>query len=135
MNHLRDTLSVKCPLPETRLRLAAYFVSLRKSSGVACMCLRVPMTSVNRALGAALSREVRIEAKPAGDHQGFDTLIGIAWEAEGAAILPKFQGALKVRSDVQSDRSFIELEGNYWPPLDGLGQVFDSAIDHQITES
>ena len=134
MTLLSASASIDCPPAATQLRLAEYFASLCKADGVARMRLRVPMTNASGALALALSREVRIEVQPVPKEQDLDDRIFIAWEPEGRTVLPRFEGTLVVRAD-ECNGSWIELDGSYRPPFDGVGQIFDNAIGHRIAES
>lgn len=97
--------------------------------------LRVPSAISHDFLGLSLSREVRIEAQPARTSRDLSGTIEINWAPEGKTVLPTFRGTLIVRLDIENDRSSIELDGTYVPPLDGAGHIFDRAIGHRIAQS
>lgn len=48
---------------------------------------------------------------------------------------PKFEGTLVVWGEGERNRSYIELDGAYRPPLGTAGQILDEAIGHRIAES
>jgi hypothetical protein len=135
MTHLRDRTSVECPAAETQSRLEVYFASLRAADGVARLRLRVPMISSANVLGVSLVRDVRVEAQRARDELNLNDLIRIRWGPEGRAVVPCFDGTLVVWAEDDADRSYIELDGTYEPPLGTAGAIFDEMIGHRIAQS
>lgn len=99
------------------------------------MRLRVPLVRSSHGPGFSLSREVRIMAKRVRDEASGNDLICITWEPEGRTVLPSFEGTLVISGEKNLPRSHIELDGDYVPPLDGAGAVFDEVIGHRIAES
>jgi hypothetical protein len=133
MTHLRDQTSLRGTVTQTEARVESYFASRRGLDGIARMRLRVPVDGM--AQGLSLDREVRIEAWRDRDDQKLNDLIRIRWTPEGSVIFPRFEGTLVVWGEDDPELSFIELDGDYEPPLGGAGELFDEAIGHRIAQS
>ena len=50
-------------------------------------------------------------------------------------MFPRFEGTLVVWGEDDASSSFIELRGEYTPPLGAAGQVFDEAIGYRIAQT
>jgi hypothetical protein len=133
MTHLRDQIAVDCPPAESESRLEAYFASRRGVDGISRLRLRVPMTKNPH--GLRLDREVRIEASRARDEDNLNDLIRITWIPEGGIAFPRFEGTLVVWGEERANRSYIELDGAYTPPLSAAGEMFDAAVGHDIAKT
>jgi hypothetical protein len=133
MTHLRDQTSVRGTVTETETRLESYFASRRGLDGIARMRLRVPVNGASERL--SIDREVRIEAWRDRDDQNLNDLIRIRWTPEGSVVFPKFVGTLLVWGESDPNISYIELDGDYKPPLGIAGELFDETIGHRIAQS
>ncbi|MGA8576669.1 MAG: hypothetical protein WB609_13415 [Candidatus Cybelea sp.] len=133
MPHLRDRTSVRGTVTETEVRLESYFASRRGLDGIARFRLRVPVNGTSQ--GLFLDREVRIEAWRDRDDQNLNDRILVRWTPEGSVVFPKFAGTLVVWGKGDRELSFIELDGDYKPPLGAAGELFDEAIGHRIAQS
>ncbi len=118
---------------QTEARLESYFASRRGLDGIARMRLRVPANGTSQEI--FLDREVRIEAWHERDDQSLNDLIRIRWSPEGRIVFPKFTGTLVVSGVDDAGLSYIELDGEYKPPLGAAGEVFDEAIGHRLAVS
>jgi hypothetical protein len=132
MTHLRDQTSVRGTVTQAEARLESYFASRRGLDGIARLRLRVPVSGTSP--GLFIAREVRIEAWRDRDDQMLNDLIRIRWAPEGSVVFPKFAGTLVVRGESDPDLSFIELDGDYKPPLGSAGELFDETIGHRIAQ-
>lgn len=135
MTHLREQIFLASSAGEAESRLENYLASLRGSTGVARLRLRVPVEDLSGPLGISIDREVRVEARRARDDENLNDLIRISWGPEGKTILPSFSGTLIVWGETGKNMSYIELDGAYTPPLGAAGQAFDETIGHRIAES
>ena len=133
MTHLRDQTPVRGTVTQTETRLESYFASRRGLDGVARLRLRVPVSGMSQ--GLFIDREVRIEAWRDRDDQNLNDLIRIRWTPEGSVVFPKFAGTLVVLGEGDPALSFIELDGDYKPPLGAAGELFDETIGHRIAQS
>ena len=133
MTHLRDQISVRGTVIETEARLESHFALRRGHDGVARIRLRVPVSGTSQ--GLFIDREVRIEAWRDRDGQNLNDLIRIRWTAEGSVVFPKFAGTLVVWGENDPNVSFIELDGDYKPPLGATGELFDETIGFRIAQS
>lgn len=131
MKELREQAPVACPVLETEAGLVTFFAARQDANGVTHMRLRVPMDGGSM----SLEREVRVEARTGRDDDNLNNVVRVAWEPEGAVIFPRFEGALTVWGEDDPAASFIELRGQYTPPLGAAGQVFDEMIGHQIAQA
>jgi hypothetical protein len=116
-------------------RIKAYFLTLQGADGVAHFRLRVPVKGVSGELGLYIDREVRVDAHRGRDDDNLNDLIRITWNSEGSVIFPVFTGVLIVWGETDPLRSFVELDGEYEPPLGPAGEAFDEVIGHQIAVS
>lgn len=133
VTHLRDHTAVRGSVPETQSRLESYFAGQRGRDGVARLRLRVPLDGPTR--GLSLDREVRIEAWRDRDDANLNELIRIRWTPEGTVVFPRFSGTLVVWGEENPALSYIELDGEYNPPLGATGQLFDEVIGHRLAEA
>ena len=133
MTHLRDQTSVRGTVIQTEASLESYFASQRGLDGIARLRLRVPVSGTSP--GLFIDREVRIEAWRDRDDQNLNDLIRIRWTPEGSVVFPKFAGTLVVWGESDPHLSFIELDGDYKPPLGAAGELFDETIGHRIAQS
>ena len=135
MRRLRDRIQIDLPLDETQPRIDAYFESLRGAGGVATVRLRVPIKGTGAALGLSIEREVCIEARNTRDDNNLNDVVRVAWRAEGSSLFPEFKGVLVVWAEADPQRSFVEIDGEYKPPLGMTGEIFDAIAGVQIAKS
>ncbi len=130
MKELRERIPVACPVEEVEAGLIGFFEARQDANGITQMRLRVPMGGA-----ISLEREVRIEARETRDDQNLNNLMRIAWEPVGSVMFPRFEGSLVVWGEDNPNSSFVELTGEYTPPLGAAGQVFDEAIGYRIAQT
>ncbi|MGB6985964.1 MAG: hypothetical protein WBD74_08355 [Candidatus Aquilonibacter sp.] len=130
MKELRERAAVECPAEEAETGLTAFFAVREDAGGVARMRLHVPMDGV-----VSLDREVRIQARETRDDQNLNNVVRVAWQPEGTVIFPAFEGTLVVWGEDNPNISFIELRGEYTPPLGAAGQAFDELIGFRIARA
>jgi hypothetical protein len=135
MKRLRDKVLVERPSAEAQSRLGEHFRALRDASGAARLHLRVPVKGMMGGLGLALDREVDIEAQQTRDDDNLNDVIRIRWNAEGNAAFPQFHGVLTVWGEDDPRSSYIELDGEYKPPLGVAGEAFDEVLGHQMAQA
>jgi hypothetical protein len=83
---------------------------------------------------ARVARRVSLEIGAA-ETSTHRTAIPLTWEpVSGARILPGFQGELSVQA-TDASRSEVYIEGDYRPPLGGVGHVLDERLMHRIAEA
>lgn len=135
MKRLRDKIKIQCSAAETQRRIGAYFDALRGSDGVAHVRLRVALKAPMGALGLSIDREVRIDARTVRDDENINDVIRIHWDVDGSVAFPEFDGTLVAWGEDDPDGSYVEINGEYKPPLGGVGEAFDDAFGHKIAES
>lgn len=135
MTRLREQIAIECSVDETMARVVAYFRTLEGPDGVAHFRLRVPVKGVSGELGLYIDREVRVDAHLGRDDDNLNDLIRIVWDSEGSVIFPVFTGVLIAWGEADPLRCFIELDGDYKPPLGAAGEVFDEVIGRRIALS
>lgn len=128
MSKVRDRIAVRCPIAETQSRLESYFAERRGADGVT----RLPLRGIAGLEGLALGHDVAVVAQRARDDQNLNDLIRVSWKPEGGGPYPTFSGTLLAWAEHDPRHSFVELEGNYAPPLGVAGEVFDEALGHAI---
>lgn len=132
--HLRDHIAVACAAGEAESRLEAFFARHRDRDGVTHLTLRVPMDPIAGFKGLALDHRVRVRARRARDDQNLNDLIRIAWEPEGEGPYPSFDGTLVTWAEHDPDRTLVEIDGTYEPPLGVGGEAFDATVGHAIAK-
>jgi hypothetical protein len=131
MRRLRDTIAVKCPIGEAQSRIERFFAGRRDADGKIRLPLRVPLGRTN---GFALDHEVCVDAHVARDDQNLNDLIRVSWKADGDVPLPPFAGTLVTWAEGNPKLTFIELDGTYVAPLDGVGTLFDETLGRTIAQ-
>jgi hypothetical protein len=81
-----------------------------------------------------LAKDVNVVFTTASDPRHFDEPWGIHWEPKGGGPYPTFDGTLAVRADETYDKSVLELDGQYAPPLGAAGALFDAVVGKRIAE-
>jgi hypothetical protein len=133
MRRLRATVAVDCPIDQAQARIERFFAAHRSSDGTLRIPLRVPIGRADG--GFALDHEVRVEARTARDDQNLNELIRLSWRPEGDGIpLPPFEGTIVTWAERNPQRTFLELDGTYVPPLGAAGEAFDEAIGRKIAQ-
>jgi hypothetical protein len=56
----------------------------------------------------------------------------VHWKAEGGGTYPEFNGQLTIGGDSDYETFWLELNGDYKPPLGIVGQVFDAVVGNRI---
>ena len=107
-----------------------YLAGQRDREGVTHLSLRVPLDGVPYSV--SLQRYVTATVRIDRDDGNLNDVIRIAWEPEGGGLYPSFDGTLTVWSDAGPEKTYVELEGTYKPPLGLLGQAFDSILGRAI---
>ncbi len=133
MRRLRDTIQMDVPLGEAQSRIDAYFDSLRGAGGVAN--LRLPIKGAGAALGLSLEREASIEARKTRDDDNLNDVVRVSWKTEGSPLFPEFNGVLVVWGEADPHRSFVEIDGEYTPPLGMAGEAFDELVGARIAKA
>lgn len=129
---LRDHIAVACSVSDADSRLESFFARGRNDDGITHLTLRVPLVSVAGFSGLALEHGVRVRAWRDRDDQNLNDLIRIRWEPQGGGPYPAFEGTLVTWGESDPQRTFIELDGTYEPPIGAGGETFDAAVGHAI---
>lgn len=135
MKRLRAQIPIHSSTDEAMSGIEAFFDSIRDVDGVARFRLRVPVKGTAGSLGLYIDRQVWVEARRTRDDDNLNDVIRVAWKSEGSAIFPVFRGVLVSWSDGDPKNCFVELDGEYDPPLGVTGEAFDEIIGHQIAEA
>jgi hypothetical protein len=128
MTRLRQELLVDCPYHFARTCLEEILRPLAASGQERVILLSVPVGD------RSVAKEVNTEFSVAVDPRHFDEPWAVHWEPKGGGPYPTFDGTLTVRADETYDKSWLELEGQYKPPLGVAGAVFDAVIGKRIAE-
>ena len=79
-----------------------------------------------------LEKPALVTLKPAHRPGDMTPRYAVQWEAEGGGMYPVFTGELTVGADEDYDSFWLELNGDYKPPLGIVGQVFDMVVGNRI---
>lgn len=133
MKRLREKIAIARSAADTQSGIEAYVASLRGEDGASHLHLRLPVNAVG-ALGLSLDREVRVEAQRGRDDENLNDVIRIHWSVPDTGLFPTFDGVLVVWAQTDGKGSFVELDGQYKPPLGAPGEAFDDLIGHGIAQ-
>jgi len=135
MTHLKEKTTIEYPVSQIDARLEAYFASKRDADGVARVRLRAPVAGPATPLRLSLEREVTIEARRTRDDDNLNYVLRVAWKPQDERLLPTFAGTLVTWGEADPKTSYIELEGDYEPPLGTPGEIFDAALGQEIARA
>lgn len=131
---LRDHIAVVGPLTGADARLESFFARARDPYGIAHLALRVPLDGIAGFSGLSLQHGVRVRAWHDRDDQNLNDVIRVRWEPEGGGPYPVFEGTLALWGETDPERTVIELDGTYQPPLGVAGETFDAALGHVLAQ-
>jgi hypothetical protein len=128
MTRIAERRPVECPYHFARSYLGEVLEPAAASGARRTILLTVPVAD------RALAKEVIVEFAVALDPRHFDEPWAVHWEPKGGGPYPTFDGTLVVRADETYDRSVLELDGEYAPPLGAAGAIFDAVVGKRIAE-
>jgi hypothetical protein len=133
-NRVRAKIAVDCPIAEAQKRLLAFFDARRVNGGPARVELRVPLEGIVSDPQLALWRDVEVTTRRARDDENLNDLVRIQWKPVDDGPYPTFRGALITWAEHDPQRSYLELDGSYDPPLGVAGAAFDEIVGHEIAK-
>ena len=129
-----STLSVRhftrCPYSRARGSLEQALAALADNRQTQTLTLSVPLGKDEAA--GALRKDVIVSYARSADPQHFDQPWTIHWKPTPGGVYPDFNGELTVRAADTHSNCFLELEGEYTPPLGAIGAAFDAALGNRI---
>jgi hypothetical protein len=128
MTRIDERHLVDCPYHFARSYLEEVLKPLSVSRTERTIELSVPLGD------GTLAKDVNVVFNVASDPRHFDEPWGIHWEPKGGGPYPTFDGTLTVRADETFDKSILELDGQYAPPLGAAGLLFDAVVGRRIAE-
>jgi hypothetical protein len=128
MTRITEERFVQCPYHFARAYLEETLQPLATSRAHRTILLSVA------AGDHTLAKEVNVEFTVALDPRHFDEPWAVHWEPKGGGPYPVFDGTLTVRADETYANSFLELAGQYTPPLGAPGTIFDAVVGKRIAE-
>jgi hypothetical protein len=111
--------------------LEEYFKRREGPDGKIRVRLQVPLHGLPALKGLALAHHVNVEAHRGRDEQNLNDVIDIAWDP-GTGPFPKFAGTIATWAD--GERSVIEIDGGYEPPIGASGELFDETVGHAVAQ-
>lgn len=56
----------------------------------------------------------------------------VTWEPESGGVFPSFEGRLSARYHAADEKTILDLDGEYEPPLGTAGAAFDKVLGHRL---
>lgn len=98
------------------------------------MAMEVALDEFGLPANLALAKDVDVNVVRDRDDENLNDIFRVFWSPSGGGPFPEFKGRLIVWSEDDPDRGFIELIGEYEPPLSLVGEAFDAAVGHRIAQ-
>lgn len=135
MQHVRATAALDCA-ESTAVTLIPKFFDLQKDrSGATRILLNVPLDDFGLGTQVGIARDVEVRVERGRDEENLNDIFRIVWKPAGGGPFPEMSGTLNVWSEDDPNRAYLELEGDYEPPLGNVvGEAFDATIGHLIAE-
>ncbi|HET9029781.1 MAG TPA: hypothetical protein VFN49_06355 [Candidatus Aquilonibacter sp.] len=135
MQHVRAIAALDCA-QSTAQRLIPKFFALQKDrQGSTRMLLHVPLDDFGLGTKIGIARDVAVQIVPGRDEENLNDLFVVSWTPVDGGPYPDLKGTLTVWSEEDPNRSYLELQGDYEPPLGNVvGEAFDATIGHLIAE-
>ncbi len=133
MDRARALVALDCSAPEAERLLPQYFAAHRDAEGNVLLRLRLPLGDFGIPGRLDVSRAVIAHVYKRRDEQNLNDEFGIRWKPEEGGPFPEFSGRLTIWSEDDPERSFLEIDGSYEPPLGTvIGAAFDAAVGRSI---
>ncbi len=132
MSSLYQRRFVQCPYHRASSYLEDALKGLAESGQPQVVQLTVPIAS---STGAALEKDVVITYGKGSDPLHFDEPWSVDWQPKDGGPYPDFSGALTIRADEDYNTCWLELRGEYEPPLGTVGAAFDAVLGSRIASS
>jgi hypothetical protein len=135
MDRVRATVPLDCPGAEAEALVERFFRMKRTASGPIRLSLRVPLDDFGLPVQLDLARNVDVSVEKCRDQANLNEEYAISWVPTNGGPFPEFSGRLVTWSEEDPKRSYLELIGNYEPPLGPvIGEAFDTALGHLIAQ-
>ncbi len=133
MDRARAVVPLDCSEIEAERLLPRYFAAHRDASGKTLLRLRLPLGDFGIPGRLDVSRAVVARICKRRDEQNLNDEFGIHWKPADGGPFPEFSGRLTIWSEEDPERSFMEIDGTYEPPLGTVvGAAFDAAVGRSI---
>ena len=134
MTTLREDVAVPLPAAEVQDGILRFFQMQRRADGGVELPLRVSLADFGLPDAVSIERDVVVRINKRRDAENINDEIAISWSPADGGPYPAFDGRIVVWSEDNPTQSFIELEGNYAPPMGRLGEAFDETIGYLIAQ-
>jgi hypothetical protein len=134
MTPLQEAIDVPLPAAATQDNILRYFASRRREDGTSSISLRVPLREFGLPNALDIEHQVEVHVAKQRDLENINEEIAVSWAPAEDGPYPKFSGRLIVWSEEHPEKSFIELRGEYEPPLGDAGRLFDAAIGKDVAQ-
>ncbi len=133
MDRARAVVALDCSAAEAERLLPLYFEAHREADGRVLLRLRLPLGDFGIPGKLDVSRAVIARIEKRRDEQNLNDEFGIHWKPEDGGPFPEFAGRLTIWSEEDPERSFLEIDGIYEPPLGTvIGAAFDATVGRSI---
>ncbi len=133
MREVRESIELAVPVSQAEQCILRYFDRHRTGAGGIEIPLHVPLAGFGVPGNLKLERQVTVHVSKRRDAQNLNDEIAMRWEPGEGEPFPSFAGRIITWSET-TDKTQIELRGNYEPPLGAVGKAFDDAVGHLIAK-
>lgn len=135
MQHVRAVSSLDCDASTAQRLIPKFFALQKDRQGAIRMLLHVPLDDFGLGTKVGVASDVAVTIEPGRDLENLNDVFVVSWHPIDGGPFPDLKGTLTVWSEDDPQRSYLELNGEYEPPLGNvIGEAFDAAIGHLIAE-
>lgn len=134
MRQVRASATLDCGSSVAEALIPKFFELQKDRSGAVRMVLEIPLDDFGLPTHVAIARDVEVRVVRERDEENLNDVFRVVWKSAGGGPFPDFNGTMIVWSEDDPGRGFIELNGEYEPPLTVFGEAFDATIGHLIAE-
>lgn len=135
MQHVRATATLDCAESTAEALIPKFFELQKDRSGATRMLLHIPLDDFGLATKIGIARDVEVQVERGRDEENLNDVFYVTWRPSAGGPFPDFKGTLTVWCEDDPKHAYLELRGDYEPPLGNVvGEAFDATIGHLIAE-
>jgi hypothetical protein len=135
MQHVRAIAALDCAASNAETLIPKFFELQKDRSGATRMLLQVPLDDFGLGTKIGIARDVEVRVERGRDDENLNDVFRVTWVPADGGPFPDFKGTMTVWCEDDPTRAYLELSGDYEPPLGNVvGEAFDATIGHLIAE-
>lgn len=135
MQHVRAIAALDCAQSTAEDLIPKFFELQKDRSGATRMLLHVPLDDFGLGTKIGIARDVEVRVERGRDEENLNDVFNVSWSPSAGGPFPHFDGTMTVWSEDDPSRAYLELNGEYEPPLGNvIGEAFDATVGHLIAE-